>query len=238
MVASGKTSLVTATEASVLRLHVGTSGFSYPSWRGGFYPRDAQPEEFLRFYAERLHSVELNNTFYNLPSEEQFERWAAATPPGFRFAVTMSRRVTARGRVEALDAFTAGALALGDKLGPIRIKVPQIRDDGFLLLLLGSLDPDLRVALDFRHTSWDAPDVTARLDDHGIARVDALDGAAPFRYLRLREPPYDEDALAAWADRIRPLLADGIDVYAYFKHEDEPTAPAYATKLLALVAAG
>ena len=221
-----------------MRLYAGSSGFSYGSWRGGFYPADAQPDAFLRFYAERLPSVELNTTFYHLPSQEQFERWSAATPPGFRFAVTLSRRVTARGRVEGLDAFVASARVMGDRLGPIRIKVPQIRDDGFLLLLLGSVDPDLRLALDFRHPSWDVPDVTARLDEHGIARVDALEGAAPFRYLRLREPPYDEGALAAWAERLRPLLVDGIDVYAYFKHEDEPSAPAYARRLLELAAAG
>ena len=77
---------MTATGSSLTGLYVGTSGFSYPSWRGGFYPADARPREFLRHYAARLPSVELNSTFYQLPSEEQFERWAAETPPGFRFA--------------------------------------------------------------------------------------------------------------------------------------------------------
>ncbi len=234
MVFSGMTSVVTVTAASVPRLYVGTSGFSYASWRGGFYPADARPEAFLRHYAERLPTLELNNTFYRLPSEEQFERWAAQTPPGFRFAVTMSRRVTARGRVERLDTFVQSAGALGDRLGPVRVKVLQERDDGFLLLLLGSLDPDLRVALDFRHESWSHPDVTAQLDEHGVARVDALDGAARFRYLRLRDTPYDDATLAEWAARIRPLVDGGVEVYAYFKHEDEPTAPAYARRLLDL----
>jgi uncharacterized protein YecE (DUF72 family) len=215
-------------------LYAGSSGFSYPSWRGGFYPRDARPEEFLRRYAERLPSVELNTTFYRLPAEEQFERWAAQTPPGFRFAVTMSRRVTARGRLEGLDAFEQTVRRLGDRLGPVRIKVPQARDDGFLRLLLDSLDPALPVALDFRHDSWEAPDVHERLDDRGVARVDALGGAAAFRYLRLREPSYDDTGLAALAARIRPLLAAGVDVYCFLRHEDEPTAPAYALRLLEL----
>lgn len=211
--------------------YVGTSGFSYPTWRGGFYPAEAKPSEFLRFYAERIPTVELNSTFYQLPSEEQFERWAAETPPSFRFAVTMSRRATGRGRVEGVAAFAQAVRALGARLGPIRIKVPQARDDGFLVLLLGSLDHDLRYALDFRDHSWDDPEVDARLDEHGIARVGALEGAAAFRYLRLREPPYDDAALLEWGARIRALADSGLDVYAYFKHEDEPTAPAYAVRL-------
>jgi uncharacterized protein YecE (DUF72 family) len=146
----------------------------------------------------------------------------------------MSRRVTSFGRVEGVDAFAQTVRTLGDRLGPVRIKVTQARDDGFLRLLLDSLDPDLLVALDFRHDSWSAPDVQSRLDERGIARVGALDGAAPFRYLRLREPPYDEERLAEQATVIRPLLGSGLDVYCYFQHEDDPTAPSYAARLLEL----
>jgi len=236
MVLSGITSAMTATRASLARAYVGASGFSYPSWRPDFYPEGARPEDFLRLYSERVPTVELNNTFYRLPSEEQFERWAAETPPGFRFAVTMSRRVTGRGRVEGIDTFVQSARVLGDRLGPIRIKVPQARDDGFLLLLLGSLEAGLQVALDFRHESWDDPEVTARLDEAGVVRAGALEAAAPFRYLRFRDPPYDDAALEALAADIRPLLAAGIEVYGYFRHEDEPTAPDYATRLLARLA--
>jgi uncharacterized protein YecE (DUF72 family) len=215
--------------------YVGTSGFSYASWRGGFYPVDAKPNEFLRAYGERLPTVEVNATFYHLPSEEQFERWAAEVPDSFRFGVTMSRRVTSRGRVEGIDAFETSVRALGAKLGPIRVKVPQARDDGFLILLLGSLDPELRYALDFRHESWDDPAVGERLDAHGVARVNALDGAATFRYLRFRDPPYTEEELVALAGAIGPLAEQGLEVYGYFRHEDEPTAPGYAARLLELV---
>jgi uncharacterized protein YecE (DUF72 family) len=217
------------------RLYAGASGFSYPSWRGGFYPDDAKPDTFLRRYAERVNAVELNNTFYRVPEESQFDRWAGQVPEGFRFAVTMSRRLTSFGRVEGVDEFCRMARRLGDRLGPLRIKVPQARDDGFLRLLLDSLDPEVPVALDFRHDSWDDREVTARLDERGVALVDAVDGAAAFRYLRLREPPYDEAALAVLAGRIRPLVVAGVDVYAFFRHEDEPTAPRYAARLLELV---
>jgi uncharacterized protein YecE (DUF72 family) len=146
----------------------------------------------------------------------------------------MSRRVTSFGRIEGLDAFAQTVRRLGDRLGPVRVKVPQARDDGFLRLLLDSLDPDLAVALDFRHDSWEAPEIQARLDERGVARVDAPGGSARFRYLRLREPPYEEDALAAWGDRVRALLAEDVDVYCFFRHEDEPTAPRYAGRLLEL----
>jgi uncharacterized protein YecE (DUF72 family) len=213
------------------RLYAGASGFSYPSWRGGFYPADAKPDTFLGRYAERVNAVELNNTFYRVPEEDQFDRWAAQVPDGFRFAVTMSRRLTSFGRVEGVDEFCRMARRLGDRLGPLRVKIPQARDDGFLRLLLDSLDPEIPVALDFRHESWDDPEVTARLDERGVARAGVWEGAAAFRYLRLREPPYDEAALAALAGEIRPLVDTGVDVYAFFRHEDEPTAPLYAERL-------
>ncbi len=215
--------------------YVGTSGFSYASWRGDFYAAEAKPNEFLRSYGERLPTVELNASFYHLPSEDQFARWAAEVPDEFRFGVTLSRRVTSRGRVEGLDAFETSVRALGLKLGPIRVKVPQARDDGFLLLFLGSLDPALRYALDFRHESWDDPTVTEQLDAHGAVRVNSYEGAASFRYLRFRDPPYSEDDLEVLAERIRPLLEVGVDVFGYFRHEDEPTAPAYAARLLGLL---
>jgi uncharacterized protein YecE (DUF72 family) len=217
------------------RLYAGASGFSYPSWRGDFYPAGAKPDTFLGLYAERVNAVELNNTFYRVPEEGQFDRWAAQVPDGFRFAVTMSRRLTSFGRVEGVDEFCRMARRLGDRLGPLRVKIPQARDDGFLRLLLDSLDPELPVALDFRHDSWDDLEVSARLDERGVVRAGAWEGTAAFRYLRLREPPYDEATLAALAGEIRPLVVAGVDVYAFFRHEDEPTAPLYSERLRQLV---
>jgi uncharacterized protein YecE (DUF72 family) len=148
----------------------------------------------------------------------------------------MNRWATIRGRVERVGEFCRAVRALGDRLGPIRVKVPQARDDGFLLLLLDSLDPDLLVALDFRHETWAAPEIDASLRERGVVRVNELEAIASFRYLRLRQPPYDDAALAAIAADVRPALEAGADVYAYFRHEDEPTAPTYAERLLRLVA--
>jgi uncharacterized protein YecE (DUF72 family) len=227
IVPSGITSGVTATEASVTALYVGTSGWSYPSWRPDFYPAGTKPGEFLRYYAERFPTVELNTTGYRLPAEEQFLRWAEQTPPGFRFAPKMNghRRFDAA-------TFAERVALLGDRLGPIRVLVGSALDEGLLTLVLGSFDPSVRLAFDFRHDSWAG--VETELPENAV-RVGSLDGAARFRYLRLREPPYDEAALESWAGRLRPLLADGLEVYCYFKHEDEPTAPAYAQRLLELV---
>jgi uncharacterized protein YecE (DUF72 family) len=220
---------VAATPASVSGAYVGTSGFSYPSWRGAFYPEKAKPSEFLERYAERLPSVELNNTFYRLPAEEQLRSWAERTAPEFRFAVKMSRRITHFGGLDLIPTFCENVRLLGERLGPILVQFPptRTRDDGFLRLLLDSLDPELEYAFEFRHESWAGAEVPAR--------VNSLDGEAGFCYLRLREPPYDEETLRGWAERLRPLLERGTRVYCYFKHEDEPSAPEYAKRLLELL---
>jgi uncharacterized protein YecE (DUF72 family) len=143
--------------------------------------------------------------------------------------------VTSFGRVENVDGAAKTIGKLGDRLGPVRIKVAQARDDGFLRLLLDSVDPSMDWALDFRHDSWLTPEIQSTLDSRQVARVGAFAGDAAFRYLRMREPPYDDESLMKLADRLRPVLDEGIDVYVYFRHEDEPTAPRYAERLLALL---
>jgi len=217
---------VTATKASVPGLYVGTSGWSYPSWRPDFYPAGTKPNEFLGHYAERLPSVELNSTGYRIPAEDQFRRWAEQTPAAFRFAVKMQAY-----QLRQAATFEERVRLLGERLGPVRLLVTQARDEGFLALALGSLGTDLRIAFDFRHDSWsgiDLPENAVLINDY--------DSGAPFRYLRFRDPPYSEQDLSRIADDIRPLLGSGVEVYAYFRHEDEPSAPQYAERLLALLA--
>lgn len=218
------------------RFYAGTSGFSYPTWRGGFYPPDAPADEFLRHYARRLSTVELLATYHRLPTEQQLERWAAQTPPGFRFALRLTRRIV-NGDLAAFATFLERARTLGERLGAVVARLPdrRPRDDGLLRFLLGSLDPGLRFAFDPRDESWDHPDVDRLLAEAGAVRVNDLDGAAGFRYLRLRDTPYDDAALASLAARLRPLLARGIDVYAYVRHEDEPHGPLAAERLAELV---
>jgi uncharacterized protein YecE (DUF72 family) len=202
---------------NLARVSVGTSGWSYPSWRPGFYPAGLDPAEFLRFYAERFTTVELNTTGYRLPSEEQFARWAEQAPDGFEFAPKLPG-----GRLRGLDVFEQRVRALGDRLGPVRVSLKGVRDEGRLELLLGSLDPSLRLAFDLEHPSWDG--IEPRLVEAGAVRVDDTEHPAPFRYLRRREAPDD-----AFAARVRALAEPA---YVYFRHEDAPTAPRYAEALL------
>ena len=225
------TSGVTAIGSSLTGLYVGASGWSYPSWKPSFYPAGTDSREFLRHYAGRFNTVELNTTGYRIPAEEQFRRWAEQTPAGFRFAVKLPGY-----RVDSAGTAAERVSALGDRLGPLRIVLTSARDEGILELLLGSFDPELRLAFDLRHESWDG--IEPRLAAAGSVRVDDLETEAPFRYLRLREPPYDDEALSAWAGRIAPELESGREVYVYFRHEDEPTAPVYAERLSELLRAG
>jgi uncharacterized protein YecE (DUF72 family) len=210
---------------TLARVSVGTSGWSYPSWRPDFYPAGTDPAAFLAYYAGHFPTVELNTTGYRLPAEDQFRRWAEQVPEGFEFAPKLPGQ-----RLRGLGTFAERVGALGPRLGPVRVSLKSERDEGVLALLLGSLDPSLRIAFDLEHPSWDG--VEARLAEAGAVRVNDLDHPAPFRYLRLREPPYDGAALQALAGKIR---ATAEPVYVYFRHEEAPTAPAYAQRLLELL---
>jgi uncharacterized protein YecE (DUF72 family) len=201
-----------------MAIRVGTSGWSYPSWKPGFYPEGTQPADFLTHYASRFDTVELNTTGYRLPAEDQFRRWAEAVPDGFTFAPKL-----ALSRLDRVPVFVERVAALGDRLGPIRISVQATRDEGLLSYVQGSVDPSIQLAFDFQHESW-----------AGVEGVVAVNGfeAKPFTYIRLREPPYSDEDLRALAERLHD------PAYVYFRHEDEPTAPAYAERLLALLGPG
>jgi uncharacterized protein YecE (DUF72 family) len=201
-----------------MAIRVGTSGWSYPSWRPGFYPEGTPPSDFLAHYASRFDTVELNTTGYRLPAEDQFRRWAEAVPDGFTFAPKL-----ALARLDRVPVFVERVAALGDRLGPIRISVQATRDEGLLSYVQGSIDPSLEVAFDFQHESWAGVEGVVAVNDFG---------AKPFSYIRLREPPYSDDDLRALAGQLRD------PAYVYFRHEDEPTAPAYAERLLALLGPG
>ncbi|HEY6962478.1 MAG TPA: DUF72 domain-containing protein [Gaiellaceae bacterium] len=198
-----------------MTVKIGTSGWSYPSWRPGFYPAGLQPADFLSFYAERFDTVELNSTGYRLPSADQFRRWAGAVPDGFEFAVKFSLT-----RLDRVTTFLERVLALGDRLGPVRVVYMGPRDDGTLSFVQGSVPADIRLAWDFRDDSWAGVD--------GVVAVNDVD-AEPFRYLRLREPPYSDEELSGIAATVRG------PAYVYVRHEDAPTAPAIAERLRRLV---
>lgn len=229
-----------------MELYAGTSGFAYDAWKGAFYPEDLPAKERLRFYAERLPAVELNNTFYRMPRRSVVEGWAAQVPQGFRFTIKASRRITHHKRLKEADEETAYLLdvtgALGPKLGallfqlPPNLKADPDRLDRFLALL----PEGIPAAFEFRHPSWEEPAIHERLRARGIAlvRVDAddaeppaLDANAPFLYLRLRRSAYAKTDLEAWAERLHATRA--ATAFVFLKHEDAAEGPRAAAELLA-----
>src|SRR6202008_3524107 len=151
-------------------------------------------------------TVELNTTGYRMPGAEQFRKWAAQAPDGFEFAPKLPGH-----RPGMFGALDAGAAAPGDRLGPVRVSLKSVRDDGALELVLGSIREGLRVALDLEHPSWDG--IEKRLGAMGARRGGAPAHPAPSRYLRRREAPDEE-----FAARIRACAEP---VYVYFRHDDE-----------------
>ena len=233
------------------RLWAGASGYAFKEWKGSFYPDKIAPEAMLAWYAERLPTVEINNTFYQMPKAGVLEHWAEVTPDDFRFSIKASRRIIHFARLvadaaAAPVAFLYEKLAvLGAKRGPVLFQLPPFlkKDVPRLRDFLQVLPEGHRAAFEFRHDSWFDDEVYALLQGAGASlclseREDAtpppLVETAPWGYVRLRLETYSEADLAAWFDR---LAATGWDeVHVYFMHE--PTAPAYAAALLALAAAG
>jgi len=231
-------------------LWAGASGYAYDVWKGSFYPQKIAADAMLAWYAARLPTVEINNTFYRMPKTAVLAQWAAATPPAFRFAVKASRRITHDARLKAEEAAEAlthlyrNLATLGDRRGPVLFQLPPFlkKDLPRLHDFLALLPQGHRAVLEFRHDSWFDDAVYDALRGAGAAlclseREDAsappLVETAPWGYLRLRLETYDEADLARWAQRIADT--GWREAHVYFMHE--PTAPAYAAALLRLGAA-
>lgn len=206
-------------------LRIGTSGWGYRTWQPAFYPLGLAPDEYLVHYATLLPAVELNSTAYRLPREEQFHRWATQVPASFRFAVKAPPTVERR-----LDAFQERALALGQRLGCVRLVVETPRDEGLVELVLRSSDPRVRWAFDLRDPSWDG--IEDRLSRGGAVRVGDASGRAGWAYLRFRELVHTDAELAAIVGSLRALGDRGIETFAFFRHGDEPDAPREALRVL------
>jgi uncharacterized protein YecE (DUF72 family) len=227
------------------KLLAGASGYSFKEWKGSFYPQDIRPDAMLAYYAARLPTVEINNTFYRMPKASVLENWAGTAPEGFRFAIKASRRITHMSRLRAessansLEYLYKNLDALGEKRGPVLFQLPPFfkKDLPRLAEFLALLPKGHRAAFEFRNESWFEDDVYAELKSAGAALVlsEREDNAPPplvetasWGYVRLRLEEYSDDALRAWAER---LAATGWrEIYAYFMHE--PTAPAYAKSLM------
>ena len=232
-------------------IRVGTSGWSYKEWKGSFYPADLSSDDMLRYYATRLPTVEINNSFYRIPKEKVLLDWAAQVPPAFRFVLKASRRITHISRLadedDSLGYFMRTVNVLGAQLGPTLFQCPpSLRLDlARLESFLARVPRTWRAALEFRHASWFTDQVYEALRAHDVALVavdeDESEGSgaplvptATWGYLRLRRTEYADGALASWVERIRDQ--PWTEAYAFLKHdEDKPTGPEAAVKMRELV---
>ncbi len=229
-------------------IRIGTSGFSYKEWLGGFYPPKLAGPKMLAYYAERMPTVEINYTFRAMPRRAMLEGWRAQTPENFRFALKAPQRITHWARLknveEPMAHFIETAGALGDRLGPVLFQLPPgfKCDLGLLRDFAAPLAGRVCAAFEFRDSSWFGDGLLQTLRDAGaalcIAESDKLaspiERTAQFVYLRLRKEAYDLPALREWARRITGFANDGAEVLVYLKHEQ--SAPELAQRLTELVA--
>ena len=227
-----------------MKLFAGASGYSFKEWKGDFYPKDLKAEAMLPYYAARLPTVEINNTFYRMPTVAMLEHWVAVTPPDFRFAIKASRRITHISRLKESAADSVQYLykaleALGTKRGPVLFQLPPLlkKDVPRLEAFLALLPRDHRATFEFRNESWFTDEVYAALKNAGasLCLSEREDNAPPplvettgWGYVRLRLETYSDADLRAWAAKLAATAWD--ETYVYFMHE--PTAPAYAATLM------
>jgi uncharacterized protein YecE (DUF72 family) len=233
-------------------IRIGTSGYNYAEWRGSFYPDKLAAAKMLPYYAERFTTVEINYTFYRMPSAKTIGSWDAQTPPGFCFALKAPQRITHFARLRDVDEplryFLDTARALGPKLGPVLFQLPPnfAKDLGRLGDLLVQLPAGLRFAFEFRHPSWLAADVYQRLRaaNAALCIADSDKGTTPlvatadWGYLRLRDEGYAQRDLETWGRTVKELGAAWRDAFIYFKHEESGIGPALARDLATLLDVG
>ena len=239
-----------------MRVRVGTSGYSYKEWCGEFYPEKTRADAFLPFYATKLSTVELNNTFYRFPTANALSSWASQVPEGFSFALKAPGRITHQKRLKdvgELCAISSGSCASSARSSPVDFQLPPNfkKDMPRLRDFLATLPEGAKVAMEFRHPSWFDDEVYAALAERGvalcIAESDELEAAttapddlnapliatAPFGYLRLRRSDYGEDELRAWGERVRAQSWE--QVHVFIKHE-AVSSPLLAVRLAELLA--
>jgi uncharacterized protein YecE (DUF72 family) len=225
---------------------VGTSGYNYPEWKGSFYPSDLAAAKMLPYYAARFPTVEINYTFYRMPTEKLVGGWAAQTPSPYRLTLKAPRRITHDNRLKntasLVSSFCQVAGTLGDKLGALLFQLPpNLKKDLALFdAFLDDLPPKACAAFEFRHTSWLDEEIFSRLAAKNLALCVAdseklstpLRVTADYAYFRLRDEGYMPDDIMRWADQIAMATASCRDVFVYFKHEEQGKGPAFARLLM------
>ena len=235
----------------MLRLHVGTSGYNFPEWRGSFYPPKLATAKWLAYYAQQLGTVEINYTFYRMPNAKTVAGWDAATPGGFNFVLKAPQRITHIARLKNIDDslrfFVETIRKLNAKLGAVLFQLPPNfkKDIARLSDLLTQFPSDVRAACEFRHASWWSDDVydVLRSTNTALCVADTEEGTTPlvatadFGYVRLRDAGYSEDELKDWLGKLRATGSGWTDAFVFFKHEDQGVGPKLAAQLTAIAAA-
>jgi len=225
---------------------IGTSGYNYPEWKGSFYPDTLPAAKMLPYYAERFPTVEINYTFYRMPSEKLVTGWAAQTPSPYKLTLKAPRRITHDNRLKnvgsLVSAFCQTAGTLGDKLGALLFQLPPNlkKDVATFDAFLAELPPKVCAAFEFRHESWLDEEIFGRLAARNLALcvADSEKMSTPVRvtadyaYFRLRDEGYTPDDIGGWAETIARETASCRDVFVYFKHEEEGKGPEFARLLM------
>ncbi len=225
---------------------VGTSGYNYPEWKGSFYPGDLATAKMLPFYAARFPTVEINYTFYRMPTEKLVTGWAAQTPSPYKLTLKAPRRITHDSRLkncgDLVNGFCGAAGALGDKLGALLFQLPPNFKKDLVVFdeFLTELPPKACGAFEFRHASWLDDSVFERLAARNLALcvADSEKMSTPVRitadyaYFRLRDEGYTADDVKRWADTVARETASCREVFVYFKHEEQGKGPEFARLLM------
>jgi uncharacterized protein YecE (DUF72 family) len=230
---------------------VGTSGYNYPEWKGSFYPADLPAAKMLPYYASKFPTVEINYTFYRMPTPKLIAGWRAQVPPEFRFTLKAPKRITHDKRLraaevaESVNGFITAAAELGPQMAALLFQLPPNFKKDLVLLneFLSLLPPKTTAAFEFRNASWLEEDVFDALRARNIAlciadsetRETPMISTADYAYFRLRDEGYGDGDIARWADAAKQLGQSAKDVFVYFKHEDEGKGAAFGQQMMALL---
>lgn len=229
-----------------MKLWIGTSGFSYAEWKGSFYPEKLPATKMFAYYSERFSTVEINATFYRMPTDKLISGWVNAAPEGFRYTLKAPKLFTYSKRLvdceQPLEFFAGRLRNLGDRRAATLFHLPPYlrKDAGALRAFLALLPRDLRCAFEFRSDTWHHDEVYTALADAGAALcisdseklTTPLVPTTTWGYLRLRDEGYGSADLARWHERI--TAQPWTEAYVYFKHEDAGKGAQFATEMKAL----
>jgi uncharacterized protein YecE (DUF72 family) len=230
---------------------IGTSGYNYPEWKGSFYPSDLPTAKMLPYYASKFPTVEINYTFYRMPTPKLIAGWRAQVPPSFRFTLKAPKRITHDKRLraaevaESLNGFITAASELGPQMAALLFQLPPNFKKDLVLLneFLSLLPPKTTAAFEFRNASWLEDDVFDALRARNIAlciadtetRETPLVQTADYAYFRLRDEGYGDADIAKWSETAQRAAETAQDVFVYFKHEDEGKGAAFGQHMMALL---